>query len=58
MEAVTDEDLEYDYDEGDDVSETTMMLVNERDFDSMYLFFYAFVCPSILEEMPCPSLHV
>lgn len=38
MEDVTDEGLEYDYDEGDEVSTTTIMLVNERDFESMYGF--------------------
>ena|ERR1700733_10553003 len=38
MEDVTDEDLEYDYDEGDEVSKTSFMLVNERDFESMYGF--------------------
>jgi hypothetical protein len=38
MEDVTDEDLEYEYDEGDEVSKTSFMLVNERDFESMYGF--------------------
>lgn len=39
-----DEDLEYDFDEEDDVPQTTIMLVNERDFESMYEF--AYVCSS------------
>jgi hypothetical protein len=34
MEAAVDDDLDYEYDEGEDVPQTTIMLVNERDFES------------------------
>lgn len=43
MEGITDEDLEYDYEE-DKVPQTTFMLVNERDLESMC--HLAYVCSS------------
>jgi len=48
MEGATDEDLEYDDDEGDDVPQTTIMLVNERDFESMSLLMSMHLVPKSL----------
>jgi hypothetical protein len=41
MEAAMDDDLDYEYDDGEDVSQTTIMLVNERDFEGKREYNYA-----------------